>query len=1404
MVTTIKPGSNYSHVIKYILLDEPEQKCDIITVNSPGKEGLLKDDLKEAVEILKEELSGYEIDIFEQPSIDKELFFVWPQVIASLKDKYPYVNGWLERSKLKLDNDRLSIETETNVAYKNLNDDKIRLFIEKQLLKLLGTELILTIENGNFLEEIPVDTDITKYQQSAKVNVNKNSKNTSKENDKKQNNEIIYGKKISKTKTHKLSEIQGEIDNIIVEAVIFDVEEINTRRGNTFYVIDITDNSNSITVKLFPRRDRKLYGGFKKGSWVKIEGYVQYDKYSKEMVLMADNINAIGNQSIERVDEAEEKRVELHLHTKMSAMDSVVEVKEAISRAAKWGHSAVAITDHGVAQAFPDAYWAGKKHNIKIVYGLEAYMVDDGEVIIHNPSDLLIRDSSFIVFDFETTGLSNINDEIIEIGAVKVKNGEIIDTFGTFLSPEKSIPAKITDLTGITNDMVKGAPQLNEVIDDFIDFIADSVLVAHNAIFDYGFLKGALKRAGKPYINNAVLDTLGLSRAIYTDLKNHKLNTICKHLNVELENHHRAVDDARATAGILLNMLDEIGKQDINNLTEINKLTKKIDWKNLKPYHLIILAKNKEGLRELYKLISSSHIKHFYRKPRILKSELKHIRDNLIIGSACEAGQLYRSILENKDSNEVYEIARFYDFLEVQPLGNNQFLLNSMVNSKEELKAINRHIYKLGKRTRKPVVATCDVHFLDPEDSIYRKILQAGQGYDDLEQAPLYFRTTEEMLAEFDYFSDDTARELVIENPKKIVDQCEEIEIIPKELYTPTIDGADQEIRDMAFEKAVEWYGDPLPEIVEKRLERELDSIIGNGYAVIYLTSQKLVKKSLDDGYLVGSRGSVGSSLAATMTGITEVNPLPPHYRCSCKYSEFITDGSIGVGADLPDKECPECGSELIKDGFDIPFEVFLGFEGDKVPDIDLNFSGEYQSSIHKYTETLFGKDHVYRAGTISSIANRTAFGFVKGYVNDHGFTMNNAEIKRLVNGCTGVKRTTGQHPGGQIVVPGDMEIYDFTPIQKPANDMKTDTLTTHFDFHSIHDNLLKLDILGHDDPTSIRMLQDLTGVSPSDIPLDDPDTMAIFSTTETLGVTEKDIGTSIGTLGIPEFGTSFVRQMLLDTKPTTFAELIRISGLSHGTDVWLNNAQDLIRSNTAKLAEVISVRDDIMNYLIHKGLEPGKAFWIMEHVRKGKGLTDEEEEYMRENNVPEWYIDSCNTIKYMFPKAHAAAYVMMAFRIAYFKVHHPEAFYATYFTIKAADFDAQIICQGYEYVCNVKKDLEAKGNDLTAKEKSVLTILEIVIEAMVRGIKFTNVDLYKSDVTKFHITEDGLLPPLISLQGLGENAAQSIAATREENEFTSIEDLVNRTRISKTVVEVMKEHGTLKGMPEKNQLSLF
>ncbi|MFW5981175.1 MAG: PolC-type DNA polymerase III, partial [bacterium] len=948
MKYTIKTGESYSHLIRYIYLDQRSKVCKVFAVegtrNSP--------DLKQICDSLKNLLIDYRIKILDILSRDQEIIFIWPQLIEELKDNFAYINGWLERARLKLNSNRLSIEVESTVAYKKLNDKKIKAFIENRIENILGEKLEIIIENGNFLEEIPSETDISKYHQMSQNNTASKSDRKTKKKSSNNAGSIIYGKEIKSSLTHNLNEINSEIDKLTIEAEIFDIQEINTRRGNTFYVIDVTDYSNSITVKIFPRRDKDLNCELKKGKWIKVDGYVQYDKYSKELVMMTENMNYIANKSTIREDKHPEKRIELHLHSKMSAMDSVVDIEEAIARAAKWGHPAIAITDHGVVQSYPDAYWAGKKHDIKVIYGLEAYMVDDGELIIHNPKDDLIDQSSFVVFDLETTGLYAARDQIIELAAVKLENGEVVDTFSSFVSTDRSIPAKITELTGINNQMLEGAPDLSTVITEFLDFIGESVLVAHNASFDYGFLKAAVKSTNQASVNNPILDTLNLSRAIYPELKSHRLNKVAEHLNISLENHHRALDDARATANILISIFTELEKQEIKSLEDINKLRKKIDWKKLPTYHLIILARNKEGLKAIYKLVSSSHINHFYRKPRILKSDLHQYRENLIVGSACEAGQLYRAILEDKDDDEITKLVNFYDFLEIQPLGNNQFLINNKLDSEENLKDINKRIYQLAKKYDKDIIATGDVHFLDPADSIYRKILQAGQGFDDLEQAPLYFRTTEEMLKEFQYLGEEEAREVVIENPQKINDCCQELEIIPKDLYTPSIEGADEEIREMAFEKARLWYGDPLPELVEKRLERELNSIIGNGYAVIYLTSQKLVKKSMEDGYLVGSRGSVGSSFAATMTGITEVNPLPPHYRCSkCKYSEFVEDSNVGVGVDLPDKDCPDCGEKLIKDGFDIPFEVFLGFKGDKVPDIDLNFSGEYQANTHKYTE---------------------------------------------------------------------------------------------------------------------------------------------------------------------------------------------------------------------------------------------------------------------------------------------------------------------------------------------------------------------------------------------------------------------------------------------------------------------
>lgn len=1392
MKTVIKTGKGFSKEVKYIVIDQDNKSCKIVPEELASKQKG-----QEIISFVKEKLKGYRIELVNPLPLELEIKFLWPQLLYEFKKRFPYVNGWLERANLSINEQTLIIEVENRIAHKKLSEPDMLNYLQNRLYYYLEEELKVRIDNGDFLGDIPeVTPEITAKKLLKKEKPVKRQPE--------ENNHVILGREITAKATHTLNQIESEEDGVIVEGQVFEMESFKTKKGGKLFLLDITDNTNSITVKFFINNQDNLKGSLKEGDWIRARGYVQYDQYSKGLTLMARDINTF--KPPEKQDEAVEKRIELHLHTRMSAMDSVVDVEKAIKRAADWGHPAIAITDHGVVQAFPDAYQAGKKYGIKVIYGLEAYMVDDGKPIISDPGEGRLDETTFTVFDLETTGLKSNQDEIIEIGAIKVKEGEIIDEYSTFVNPGREIPPGITKITGITDEMVAEAPKIEDVIDDLIEFIGDSVLVAHNAGFDYSFLRAALQKTGKKEERCSLLDTLGLCRALYPELKNHKLNTISEYLGVELTNHHRAVDDARATAYILIKSLAFLKEREIVSLDEINRLTKKIDWKNLPLYHLIILAKNKAGLKDLYRLVSSSHLDHFYRKPRILKSELIFNRENLILGSACEAGQLYRSIVDNKSSREIEEIARFYDFLEIQPIANNRFMIGKKVNSEEELQEINKQIYNLGKKLNKPVIATGDVHFLDPEDAIYREILQAGQGYDQSEeQAPLYLRTTGEMLAEFSYLGPEIAREVVIDNPRKIMEMIDDLKPLPDGLFTPKINGAEEQIRRMTYQRAHQLYGDELPELVENRLERELKSIIDNGFSVIYLIAHKLVKKSLHDGYLVGSRGSVGSSLVATMCEITEVNPLPPHYRCpECKHSEFVEEPRVGVGIDLPDKKCPECGASYIKDGYDIPFEVFMGFEGDKVPDIDLNFSGEYQGEIHRYTEELFGRDYVFRAGTISTIAKRTAFGFVKGYLDDNDLKVNNAELKRLVRGCTGVRRTTGQHPGGLMVVPRHLDIHDFTPIQHPANDQETTVRTTHFDYHSISGRILKLDLLGHDDPTSIRMLQDLTGVSPEEIPLDDPETMAIFSSTDPLGVTPEEIGTTVGTLGIPEFGTSFVRQMLVETKPTTFAELIRISGLSHGTDVWLNNAQELIRSGQAKLAEVISVRDDIMNYLIQKGLEPGKAFWIMEHVRKGKGLTVEEEAYMRENNVPEWYIDSCKKIKYMFPKAHAAAYVMMAFRIAYFKVHYPEAFYATYFTTKAGDFDAQLISQGYEHILKVKQKLEERGNDLTAKEKGVLTILEIVIEAMARGIKFTTVDLYRSDAYRFKITDDGLLPPLVSLEGLGNSAAASIAATREEGEFTSIEDLVNRTRISKTVVEIMQKHGTLEGLPEKNQLSLF
>ncbi len=1032
-------------------------------------------------------------------------------------------------------------------------------------------------------------------------------------------------------------------------------------------------------------------------------------------------------------------------------------------------------------------------------------MLDDSTPIVYNPDDHTL-DDEFVVFDLETTGLNPSKDKITEIGAVKIKEGKVFSKFSAFINPGISIPSFIVKLTGITDEMVMDAPPIEQVLNDFMEFIQGAVLVAHNANFDVGFIKYNAKLMGDK-IRNPYIDTLELCRKMFPELGKYKLNMVAKHLGIQFENHHRAVDDSMVTAKIFLYCMDVLREKGCKNIRDIQDAFD--DEINLKAnsYHAIILAKNSVGLKNLYKIVSQSHLKYFYKKPRVPKKLLLEYREGLILGSACEAGELYKAILDGKGEDEISRIVRFYDYLEIQPLGNNQFLVkNGRVNSQEELKKINKKIVRLGERHRKPVVATCDVHFMDPKDEVFRRILMAGRGFTDADnQAPLYFRTTDEMLSEFDYLGEEKAYEVVVENTNHIADLIENIAPVLEGTYPPSIEGAEHDIESMAMNKAREIYGEELPEVVAKRLEKELNSIIKNGFAVMYLIAQKLVSKSLSDGYLVGSRGSVGSSFVANMSGITEVNSLEPHYICeNCKYSHFILDGSYDCGFDLPDKVCPKCGNNLKKDGYDIPFETFLGFDGDKEPDIDLNFSGDYQAIAHKYTEELFGEGYVFKAGTIASVAEKTAYGYVKNYLDEREIVLPNAEINRLVKGCTGIKRTTGQHPGGIMIVPKDKEIYDFSPIQHPADDTQSSVITTHFDYHFLHGSILKLDILGHDDPTVIRMLEDLTGVDVTTIPIGEEKTMSLFSSTEALGVKPEDIGSETGTFAVPEFGTKFVRQMLQDTKPKLFSDLIKISGLSHGTDVWLNNAQDLIKAGVTTLSKSICCRDDIMIYLMHAGLPPKTAFRIMEDVRKGKGVKEEYEIIMKENKVPEWYLDSCKKIKYMFPKAHAAAYVMMAFRIAWFKVYHPLAFYATYFTVRADDFDAEIMSHGQDRVKNKIIEFEMKGNNVTAKEKNMLTILEVVNEMYARGYSFLPIDLYSSEAKKFIIEGNSLRSPLNALQGLGSSAAFNIVEARRVGEFLSIDELRTKAKISKSVIEILERNNCLKGLPESNQLCLF
>lgn len=1383
-----------------------------------------------------------------KPHFPTELFSAdyFPQLYAAVRRDIPSINGTLNNAEVRFENNTLTINLLN--GGKTLLDSK---GFDKALIKLVSEEFNLYI-SVNYTGTFEVEENSEEYKaaiQDAQEKINrenlqkaaefyqeevetaekreeKHAENTTVEIEVREGKfatpQIIqssirplYGRSI-RGKMIPISSISGDSGRIVVWGDVFDIEKKVTKSGDkNIFTIDITDYTGSTTAKVFNSiKESAVIDNIKKGDTIVVQGDVEYDKYAGELVVNARSIGTA--QKVKVVDNAEKKRVELHMHTNMSQMDAVTSAGDLVNRAYQWGHKAVAITDHGVAQAFPDAMKAADKINkdeekIKIIYGVEAYFMDDLVESVKGDADTGF-DGTFICFDIETTGLSAARDKITEIGAVKVENGVITDTFSTFANPEMPIPQKITQLTGITDDMVKDAPSQSEAVGAFLEFAGDNVLVAHNAPFDTSFIAKACEDMGREY-NYTSIDTVAISRAILTDIKNCKLDTVAKFLRLGDFNHHRATDDAEMLARIFINLCQRL--TDDYGIKKTNDINTKIaggDFKKLPTYHQIILVKNKTGLKNLYRLISYSHLNYFYKKPRIPKSELVKYREGLIIGSACCAGQLYMAILEGKPWGELKQIASFYDYLEIQPAGNNSFMIrDGRFNSVDELHEIDRTIIKLAKELGKPVCATCDVHFMDPTDSEFRKILMAGQGFKDAEQqAPLYFRTTAEMLKEFEWLGKDKAYEYVVENPNKIADMCEYIRPIPKGTFPPNIEGAQEQLIDITWKRAKEKYGDPLPEIVKARLDKELNSITTYGFSVLYMTAQKLVADSEAHGYLVGSRGSVGSSFVATMSGISEVNPLCPHYVCpNCKHSEFITDGSYGSGFDMPPKNCPECGTLMDQDGHEIPFETFLGFKGDKVPDIDLNFSGEYQSKSHRYTEELFGKNNVFKAGTISTVAEKTALGFVKKFAQERGLVMHKAEEKRLAIGCTGVKRTTGQHPGGMVVVPRTNDVYDFCPVQHPANDVNSDNITTHFDFHSIHDTITKLDELGHDVPTIYHYLELYTGIPVMKVSMSDPEVMSLFTSPKALGVTEEDIDSKTGTFSLPECGTSFVRGMLIEAQPKTFTDLLQIAGLSHGTDVWLGNAQELIHNGTCTISEVIGTRDSIMTYLMHKGLEPGMAFKIMEIVRKGnatKLLTEEHFKAMREHNVPEWYIDSCMKIKYMFPKAHAAAYMIATLRLGWYKVHKAVEYYAAYFTVRSENLDGAIAMQGHQAVRDKMNNIKQKQSvhEATAKDEAEFQTLQIVNEMMARKIEFLPVDIYKSEAKMFKVEDGKIRLPFSSLPGVGGAAADSLAETGKHTEYLSIEDIQIKTKVTKAVIETLKDVGVLKDLPESSQMSLF
>ena len=1237
--------------------------------------------------------------------------------------------------------------------------------------------------------------------------------------------------KLDKAEITPMIEVNTEENRLVFEGVVFDVEQKVTRTGRVLINFKMTDYTSSFSMQKWVKNEEEAqkFDMIKKNSWLRVRGNVEMNNFTRDLTMNVQDVQEVVHYERKDLMPEGERRVEFHAHTNMSTMDALPEVEELVAKAAKWGHKAVAITDHGNVQSFPHGYKAAKKAGIQLIYGMEANIVEDRVPIVYNEVEMDLSEATYVVFDVETTGLSAIYNDLIQVAASKMYKGNIVAEFDEFINPGHPLSAFTTELTGITDDHVKNAKPLIQVLKEFQEFCKDTVLVAHNATFDVGFMNANYERHGLPKITQPVIDTLEFARNLYPEYKRHGLGPLTKRFGVALEHHHMANYDAEATGRLLFIFIKEVAeKHGVTDLARLNlDLISPDSYKKARVKHATIYVKNQVGLKNIFKLVSLSNTQYFEGVPRIPRTVLDAHREGLILGSACTEGEVFDAVV-SQGVDAAVEVAKYYDFIEVMPPAIYAPLIaKEQVKDMEELQTIIKSLIEVGDRLGKPVLATGNVHYLEPEDEIYREIIvrSLGQGAminrtighgEAAQPAPLpkaHFRTTNEMLDEFAFLGEELARKIVIENTNALAEIFEPVEVVKGDLYTPFIDQAEETVAELTYKKAFEIYGNPLPDIVDLRIEKELTSILGNGFAVIYLASQMLVHRSNERGYLVGSRGSVGSSFVATMIGITEVNPLSPHYVCGqCQYSEFITDGSYGSGFDMPNKDCPNCGHKLSKNGQDIPFETFLGFDGDKVPDIDLNFSGEDQPSAHLDVRDIFGEEYAFRAGTVGTVAAKTAYGFVKGYERDYGKFYREAEVERLAQGAAGVKRTTGQHPGGIVVIPNYMDVYDFTPVQYPADDVTAEWQTTHFNFHDIDENVLKLDVLGHDDPTMIRKLQDLSGIDPNDIPMDDPGVMALFSGTDILGVTPDQIGTSTGMLGIPEFGTNFVRGMVDETHPTTFAELLQLSGLSHGTDVWLGNAQDLIKAGIADLSTVIGCRDDIMVYLMHAGLDPKMAFTIMERVRKGMWLKISEEERngyieaMKANNVPEWYIESCGKIKYMFPKAHAAAYVMMALRVAYFKVHHPIYYYCAYFSIRAKAFDIKTMGAGLEAIKRKMQEIaeKRKNNEASNVEIDLYTTLEIVNEMWERGFKFGKLDLYRSDATEFIIDGDTLIPPFVAMDGLGENVAKQLVRARQEGEFLSKTELRKRGGLSSTLVEKMDEMGILGNMPEDNQLSLF